>query len=100
VIYTIHADKRMQQRSVPELAIELLARYGRAEYSPGGANIYYFDTKGWSKAERAIHELAANIDRIRDMYFVEGNDEVVITTGHRTNRVKRDYKFHRKAKRR
>lgn len=100
MICSRHADKRMQQRSVPELAIELLAHYGRTEHSPDGASIYYFDNKSWSRAERAVRDLTKNIDRIRDLYFVEAQDEVVITAGHRTERVKRDYKSTRKPNRR
>jgi predicted DNA-binding WGR domain protein len=89
---THHAEQRMQQRAIPELGIELLSLYGRIEHSHGGASIHYFDRKSWCKAERAIRDLVENLDRVRDMYFVQGDEAVIVTAGHRTERVKRDYK--------
>lgn len=44
MIYTNHAEERVQQRAIPEMALELLERYGCIEYSDG-ACIRYFDRR-------------------------------------------------------
>lgn len=98
--YTHHAEHRMQQRGIPELALVLLSQYGQEQPSGNGTSMRYFDKRGWARAEREILDLARNIDRIRDMYFIEGQEEVVVTAGHRTQPVKKDYKPARRADRR
>lgn len=95
-IYTDHAAHRMQQRGIPDLAVALLTRYGKRQHATDGASVRYFDKRSWARAERAILELAQNIDRVRDMYFIENEESVVVTTGHRTERVKLDYRPGRK----
>jgi hypothetical protein len=91
IIYTNHAEKRMQQRAIPELAIELLQIYGCTEHS-NGSNIRYFDKRTRQQATRAVKVLARDLDRLGDMYFVE-SDGLVITAGHRTRAIKCAYKF-------
>jgi hypothetical protein len=100
MIYTNHAEQRMQQRAIPELAIELLEIYGSTEHS-NGARIRFFDKKARQQVTHAVKALASDLDRIVEMYLVEGNDGVVITAGHRTRSIKRDFKTGpRKAKNR
>lgn len=91
MIYTDHAEQRMQQRAIPELAIELLQLYGCTEYS-NGSNIRYFDKRARQQATRAVKSLARNLDRLGDMYFVETSNGLVITAGYRTRAIKCAYK--------
>lgn len=87
---TNHAVQRMQQRAIPELAIALLQLYGCSEPSAGD-NIRFFDKSTRRQVARAVRELASDLDRLGDMYFVESNEGAVITAGHRTAAIKRDF---------
>jgi hypothetical protein len=91
MIYTNHARERMQQRGIPELAVELINRYGRTEHSDGG-RIRYLDQRARKKVRQVVLELANNIEKLEEMYFVEGEPSVVVTAGHRTESVKQGYK--------
>lgn len=92
MIYTDHAERRMQQRAIPVRAIELLQRFGCIEYS-NGARIRYFDKRSRKRAIDAMSEPTnADLDRLRGMYFVETNEGVIITAGHRTRPIKRNFK--------
>lgn len=97
---THHAAQRLQQRAIPERALELLRRYGRSEYA-SGARIRYFDRRSLQRAMRAVGVEDLEPDRLHDMYYVESKEGVVVTAGHRTRRIKRDYRPGlRKARRR
>jgi hypothetical protein len=46
---TEHAAKRLQQRAIPPVVIDLLYRYGREQHQ-AGATVIFFDEKGRRKA--------------------------------------------------
>ena len=52
LIYTDHAKERMQQRGIPELAIELINRYGTVRHTKGG-RYRYFDNQNKKKVKKA-----------------------------------------------
>jgi len=93
MILTHHAETRMQQRGIPFLAVELLCNFGSAEYV-GDAKIRYFDKKSLKKAKHQIKQMMEQVDRIEKMYCVESDEGVVVTTGHLTKHIMRDYKNH------
>ena len=84
-----HANKRILQRRIPPMIVEWLYEYGTEKYDGKGARILYFD-------KRSRRTLAKNIDKIiisrmgslLNTYIVISNDDVVITTGYRTKRIK------------
>lgn len=88
---THHAEQRMQQRAIPELAIALLQLYGASEPA-AGSHIRYFDKRARRAVTQAVRDLASDLDRLGDMYFVESSEGVVITAGHRTQPIKRNFK--------
>lgn len=89
--YSHHAEIRMQQRGIPSLVLDLLHQYGRSEHS-AGAQILYFDKRGLNKAKRQIQQLVASLDKLETIYCVESLEGDVITAGHRTRPIRRDYK--------
>jgi acid phosphatase class B len=91
MIYTDHAKQRMQQRGIPELAVELINLYGRTEHSEGG-RIRYLDQRARKKVQKVVLALANNIEKLEAMYYVEGEESVVVTAGHRTQPIKQGFK--------
>ena len=91
MIYSDHAEKRMQQRAIPELAIELLQIYGCIEHSQG-ASIRYFDKRARQQVNRALKALVSDLDRLADLYIVESNQGVVVTAGHRIRPIRQHFK--------
>ena len=85
---TQHAAKRMQQRHLPPLIIDLLQRYGQIR-NQAGATVFFFDEKGCKHAEIELRATLARLDKLRDAYLVEANDsKQVVTLGYRFKRVK------------
>lgn len=88
---TKHAKDRIQQRGIPALALTLLQEFGLEEYSRGSV-IRYFDKKSLKKALSQVKLLTDRMDELNNIYCVESDDGMVITTGHRHNRVIRNSK--------
>ena len=83
-----HAAKRLQQRALPPLIVDLLQRYGR-ERRQAGATILYFDSRARETARAALHDTLARFDHLDDAYLIESADTgMVITVGHRISRMR------------
>jgi hypothetical protein len=83
-----HAVKRMQQRAIPPIIVDLLQRYGETRYQRG-STVLYFNRKGHHKAAEELREALARIDKHRDAYLVEANDSnSILTVGYRSERIK------------
>jgi hypothetical protein len=87
---TSHAKYRLQNRSIPEHAIELLMQFGTAARSHN-ADRLFFDK---SSRRRVKREVDANTfrmcERYMNTYVVVSDTGFVITAGHRTKRFKRN----------
>jgi hypothetical protein len=92
VAITTHASIRMQQRGIPETAIEILLRFGSVAHDHHGALIRYFDKKSIKRCNRAHPpEATEAIDRYANVYLVQAIDDgSLITVGHRNKRVLRE----------
>ena len=88
---THHAAQRLQQRAIPRPALDVLRRYGCTVYS-NGARIRYFDKRSWQQVMRCIGTQIEDPERLVNLYYVESKEGVVVTAGHRTRRIKRDFK--------
>ena len=97
MVYTDHAERRMQQRAIPILAIELLQRFGRRARATDGARIRYFDKRTWRRLAERQRIASGQAERLASMYLVENRAGVVITAGHRTRPIRRDFKLDRRA---
>jgi hypothetical protein len=83
-----HATKRMQQRDIPPIIVDLLQRYGETRYQRG-STVLYFNRKGHEKAAEELREALARIDKHREAYLVEDSDSRdIITVGYRSKRIK------------
>ncbi len=88
---TIHARTRMQQRGIPEAALDALLDFGRAKHDHRGAEVVYFDKRARSLLLRARGEAALRgLDRHLGTYAVVGGDGEIRTVGHRKRRFNRE----------
>jgi hypothetical protein len=85
---TDHARIRMQQRGIPEAALDALLDYGRSVHDHRGAEIVYFDKHSRDRLVRERGLQAARcLERYLDAYAVVGGDGEIRTVGHRRARI-------------
>ena len=92
VRYTKHAQKRLQQRGIPDMAVRLICKYGKRSYYKGGES-YCINKRNRRRLEK---DLKARLDsrefrrivKSLDCYVVLSGDEI-ITVAHRTKRLRR-----------
>jgi hypothetical protein len=90
VMLTQHAKVRMQQRSIPPLAVEIFERFA-STMRRDGAEVLYFDKAARKRVAKAFggHRGCRAVEKWLDAYVVNDNG-VVITVAHRTRRLKRN----------
>jgi hypothetical protein len=86
---TEHASTRSQQRAIPALVLDLLLQFGARGHAPGQAQYVYFDKRSRRRVASYAGCLASTLQEHLDVYAVVGDDEKVITTGHRNVRLPR-----------
>lgn len=84
-----HASHRIQQRAIPELAIDLLMRFGANERAGKGVSKFYFDKAARRKLEAYAGPAAAALNQHLNLVVVIGDDGTIITAAHRTERIRR-----------
>lgn len=88
---TNHANKRMQQRSIPKAVIEWLLDFGTRERS-GSGEIVFFDKKGKKQLYQELGpQIVKSVSRFLDVYAVLGDDGCLVTTGYRYKRIHHKY---------
>jgi Domain of unknown function (DUF4258) len=88
-ILTPHARARMQQRGIRPEALELLLDFGRVRHlHNNGCEIVYFDKKARARLARAKPAAARAAERLTRTYAIVGSNGVVVTVGHRYERVR------------
>jgi hypothetical protein len=86
---THHAQARTQQRAIPRLVLDLLLQFGAREPAPNAAEMVFFDKTARKRVASYAGALANRLNEHLDVYAIVGNDERVITTGHRLARIQR-----------
>lgn len=85
-----HGKQRQQQRGIPLLIVEWLVRYGAVRHDKHGARVCYFDRRSRKTLARQVgEEVIGRMGKLLDTYAVLSGDDVVITVGHRTQRIRR-----------
>jgi hypothetical protein len=87
--YTEHATKRVQQRAIPPLVIDLLLQFGANESAGDGASKVFFDKASRRRVKAYAGPLARALDEHLDLYAVIAADNTVITVAHRFERIRR-----------
>jgi hypothetical protein len=87
--YTQHAKTRMQQRSIPPMAVDLLMQFGAETRTHGGYH-YYFNKKSKKFVKSYFGQLGCKeLESLLNVYAIVSDDGTLITTGHRTSRIKK-----------
>lgn len=86
---TNHASARSQQRAIPPMMIDLLLQFGKSESAGAGVAKLFFDRKSRKRVAAYAGPLASLLDDHLDLYVVVGQDMLVITVGHRHERIRR-----------
>ena len=90
---TKHAEKRMQQRSIPRLIVDWLDGYGSTEKAPGNAAIVFFDRKARKELSRDFGRPAVDqLSRYLNTYMIRKRSRI-ITVGYRNKHLNREMKY-------
>ncbi len=85
---THHAQARLQQHGIPAIVIERLLDFGHQMHDHRGGTILFFDHRARNTLRRQIaSDSFKQIESHLDIYAVLGSDGVVVTVGHRTQRI-------------
>ena len=86
--YTAHARARVQQRSIPQVAIEALLEFGH-ERRRGGASVLFMDRAARQRAADALGRRAyARLAPKLDSYLVVADDGLIVTAVRRLKRLR------------
>ena len=86
---TRHAQIRSQQRGIPPMVLDLILQFGSTESAGDGASKMFFDKAARRRLHSYAGTLAPMLDEHLDSYAVVGQDNQIITVGHRTERIRR-----------
>ena len=87
---TQHARQRMQQRGIPQQAIDYVLSYGRVSHDHRGACVVWLDKRSRARLGReAGRQVIRKLDKHLDAYVVTNTDGTVVTVGHRYRRIRR-----------
>ena len=91
VRYTKHAQKRLQQRAIPDMAVRMIRHYGKLGYHKG-AKVYWIRRKSRFRLQEYLKTYMSErefrkIDKYLACYIVISGEDV-LTVGHRTRRLK------------
>jgi hypothetical protein len=89
MILTKHAKKRAQQRGIPPAILRWLHEFGATKHSHLGLK-RFFDGAARKRLAKALgREVVDRLGDLLNCFLVETTEGVVITTGHRTARIRR-----------
>lgn len=86
---TKHANVRSQQRAIPPMLIDLLLQFGSREKAGSGVLKVFFDKVDRRRVKAYAGQFSRMLDDHLDLYAVVGEDDHVITVGHRLQRINR-----------
>jgi hypothetical protein len=86
---TNHAQARLQQRGIPVYVVESLLDFGRETHDHRGGTKIFFDHRARSSLRKAAGDLYKAMVPYLNTYIVVSLDGALITTAHRTRRIKR-----------
>lgn len=85
---TNHAQARLQQRAIPEEAVDALLAYGERRRRHG-ADIYFLNKRSRDRVAQALgKQRYRRIERALNSYLVIADDGALITAAHRHQRLK------------
>ena len=87
-MYSVHAQTRLQQRAIPQEAVETLLASGERRRR-GSADVYFLTKAARTRIASAVGKRRYNLlKRSLNTYIVLGDDGSMITAAHRLQRLK------------
>ncbi|MBZ0330999.1 DUF4258 domain-containing protein [Halomonas sp. ANAO-440] len=80
--YSDHAQKRLQQRGITDLEVELILMYGSEIHQGDGCVYSRIDRDAFKRLERDLKRVHQKIDSLRRKFVVISDTSTVVTTGH------------------
>lgn len=85
---TGHARRRMQQRGIPLLVVQLIEQFGCRMHQNKGIEMYLDKRSRQKIAGHLGHALYAHLEKHMNAYLIEC-DGYIVTVGHKTSRVRK-----------
>jgi len=87
---TKHAQKRMQQRSIPQMVLDWLVDFGHSEPAGNGARKYFFDKQSRRHFKKYAGQLYGSLEQHLNAYVVLASDSTVVTVAVRCEPIRRN----------
>lgn len=84
-----HAKSRCRSRSIQELSVMLLGRFGRSFKSRDNSEIWIANARDCRDILKLLKAVQKNFERTDSPYAVVAEDGTVVTTGYRTRKIHR-----------
>jgi hypothetical protein len=85
---TMHARKRMQQRSISREAVDYVLAYGRVSHDNHGGRVIWLDKRCKARiGKEEGRQVVRQLDKHLNAYVVTDSDGAVVTVGHRYRRI-------------
>jgi len=78
---TSHARKRMNQRAINDVVVQLIETFGEFKYQKGGEHYAYVNEKTIAKLRKAV-------DKLSSARAIYGESDKLVTAFHQTRRVR------------
>ncbi len=85
LVLTHHARKRIQQRGIPQAAIQTIFTFGTPHHAGKGCVAYHIDTKAIQKAKHDGHDLT----ELKNTACIVAENRVVVTVEHATRKPRK-----------
>ena len=84
-----HAQRRMQQRGIPQQVIEWLLEVGSTVHDHRGCRVHFMDKSARRRLARVIPaDQYRRLEKKLNTYLVETASGMIVTVGHRYSRVR------------
>ena len=86
--FSEHAKSRSRSRSIKDLSVMLVKRFGRSVKSRDNSEIWIANKRARRDILKLIKAVQQDFERVDPLYAVVAADGTVITTGRRTRRIR------------
>jgi ATP sulfurylase len=80
--YSNHAEKRLQQRGITDLEVELILMYGSETHHGDGCVYSRIDRNSFRRLEKDLKRVNQKIESLKKKFVVISDACTVVTTGH------------------
>ena len=74
---TNHCYKRLKQRGLSKLSLDIIYQFGRCSAAPGNTTKFFFGNKEYREAEREFKGLLQHLDKVKGGNLIIKNDNIL-----------------------